>query len=313
QQLLQQADRQAASALDKHLAAIHAFIDERKAGSKAFAERVVSLRGKWETVKAEIGYNSDYARFLQEAFAEHIFPIEELEKAVSAAVRSYLAELESLEDDLLVRLRADLADDELPRRAIPALGSDDAFRRHYHQLSQRVSQDLRSDLAAVAARELFIWHAGNIATDLTLMAGAAIAGRLGLSTAILAAGAESTWQTLGVGLIVCFVLDAVVNRIIKAAGYDVEEQIAARIEETLSDLGRTITDGDPEARDQLEQLKVMQRADPNEKVRTACAEAIASVEAGTQLYGLRRELSKISAARASVRNETLRRLIQENE
>src|SRR5579859_4409417 len=53
--LLEQADRQTAQALDKHLAAIHAFLDERKAGSRAFAERLLSLRGKWELVKAEIG------------------------------------------------------------------------------------------------------------------------------------------------------------------------------------------------------------------------------------------------------------------
>ncbi len=313
QPLLEEADRFSASALNRHLSGIHAFLDERKAGTRAFAERMVGLQGKWETLKAQIGYSSEFAVFLSEAFAEHVFPMQELEKVVSTSVRSYLAELEAIDDDLLVRLRADLSDDELPRLAIPALRSDEALRRHYHELSQRVTRDLSTDLAVVAAREFFIWHASNIATDLTLQVGAAIASRLGLSTTLLAAGAESTWQTLGVGLVVCFVLDAVINRIIKATGYDAEEQIAARVDETLSALGRTITDGDPEARDRLEQLNAMQYADPNEKVRAACARAIASIQAGTQLYGLKGELTKIGAARASVRKETLRRLIQESE
>jgi hypothetical protein len=101
----------------------------------------------------------------------------------------------------------------------------------------------------------------------------------------------------------------VVNRIIKAAGYDAGEKIAERIAQTLGDLGRTITDGDPAARATLESLKAMQRDDPDADVRTACAEAIRSIEAGTQLYGLRRELSTLTAARASLRKEALRRLI----
>jgi hypothetical protein len=310
---LEQASHQATQALDKHLATIHAFLDEHKAGSKAFAERLLGLKGKWELVKAEIGDGNSYAAFLQEAFAEHVFPMEELEKAVATAVRNCLAEWESIDDDLLVRLRADLADDVMPRTVIPALGSDQALRSHYHELSQRVVQDLRTDLAVVAGRELFLWQASNVATDLTLQVGAAMAARLGFSSTLLTAGAASTWQTLGVGLVVAIVLDAVVNQIIKAAGYDAEEHLAQRVEETLTDLGRSITDGDPEARTTLAKLKAMNGDDPDEEVRAACAQAISSIEGGTRLYGLRRELTKIGAARASLRKETLRRLIQESE
>jgi hypothetical protein len=313
QPLLEQADRQAAHALEKHLASIHAFLDEHQAGSKAFAEQMLSWEATGKLVLAEIGNNNSYAEFLQQAFAEHLFPMEQLEKAVNTAVRGYLAELESLDEELLVRLRRDVADDELPRIAIPALGSDQALRRHYHDLSERVTQDLRTDLAVVAGREFFLWHAGNLATDLTLQVGAAIAARMGFSTTFFAAGAASTWQTLGVGLIVGFVLDDVVKRLIKAAGYDAEAQIAQRVGENLSNLARTITDGSPEARATLEKLKAMQRDDPDQEVRAACAQAIASIEAGTQLYGLRRELTQIGAARASLRRETLRRLIQESE
>lgn len=313
QPLLEQADRRAAQLLDKHLASIHAFLDQRKAGSRAFAERMLSIRGKWEALKSLIGDDSDYTAFLQEAFAEHLFPMDELKKVVDAAVRSYLAELESIDDDLLVRLRADLGDDALPRIAIPALSSEQALRNHYHELSQRVAQDMRFDLAVLAGRELFSWPAGNIATDLTMQVGAALATRLGISTALFEAGAASTWETLGISLIVSFVLDAVIDRIIKAAGYDAEQKIAERVEETLSGLGRTITDGDANARAALETLKAMQRAAPDTRQRAECAQAIQSIETGTQLYGLRHELTKISAARASLRRETLWRLIHESE
>jgi hypothetical protein len=140
-----------------------------------------------------------------------------------------------------------------------------------------------------------------------------VATRLGISGAILSAGAASSWRTLGVGLVVALALDAVVNRIIKAAGYDAEEKVAERVAQMLDELGSTITDGDPEARATLEKLKAMQRDDPDQEVRAASAEAVKSIEAGTQLYGIRRELTKIAAARASLRKDTLRRLIHDNE
>jgi hypothetical protein len=313
QPLLAAAERQATATLDKRLDSIHAFLDERKPGARAFAERLLSLRGKWELVKSHIGDQGDYAAFLQEAFGEHLFAMQDLEKAVATAVRSYLAELESIEEELLVRLRADLADDELPRTVIPVLRSEQALRSHYHELSQRVAEDVRTDLGIVAGREVVLWQATNVATDLTLEVGAAVVSRLGISSTILAAGAASTWRTLGVGLVVGFVLDVVINRIIKAAGYDAEEKVAERVVQMLDDLGRTITDGDPEARATLKKLKAMQKDDPNPEVRAACTEAVGSMEAGTRLYGLRRELTKISAARASLRKETLRRLIHDRE
>ncbi|MGH7226028.1 MAG: hypothetical protein ACRELF_22665, partial [Gemmataceae bacterium] len=67
------------------------------------------------------------------------------------------------------------------------------------------------------------------------------------------------------------------------------------------------------ARVTLAKLKDMQRDDPEPHIRAACAEAIHSIEAGAQLHGLRRELSNIGTARASLRKETLRRLIHESE
>jgi len=49
----------------------------------------------------------------------------------------------------------------------------------------------------------------------------------------------------------------------KTAGSDTEQQTARRVEETLSDPGRTITGGDPQARATLERLKTMQSAEAN--------------------------------------------------
>lgn len=314
--LLADAERQAAVALDKQLGTIAAFLAERKPGTRAFAERMLSLRGKWELVKAQVATDSDqeYARFLDESFAELVFRADDLRQVVETAIRGYLAELEGIEANLLVRLRADLSEDELPLQAvIPALRSDEALSRHYCELAGRLTRDLHTDLAFVAGRELVVWEATTVATELTMKAGAAVAARLGVSAGIIAVGAASTWTTLGVGLVVAIVVDAVINQIIKAAGYDAEERVAERVGQTLDDLGRTITEGDAEVRASLARLKAMQTDDPDAEVRAACQQAIARIEAGSQIYGLRAELSKIAAARASLRKEALRRLIHDTE
>ncbi len=132
--LLADADRQAAAALDRQLATIHAFLVQRKPGTRAFAEQMLSLRGKWELIKSQVTTDGDqvYARFLDDTFAEHVFRADELRQVVEAAIRAYLAELEGIEANLLVRLRGDLSEDKLPlQTVIPALRSDEALSRHY--------------------------------------------------------------------------------------------------------------------------------------------------------------------------------------
>jgi hypothetical protein len=309
--LLADAERQAAAALDKHLASVHAFLAGRKPGSRAFAEAVLGLRGKWELVKSQVGSGGEgeYAAFLQGAFCEHLFRGEELEQAVAAAARAYLSEIEGIEDALLVRLRADLADGDPPPAALP-VGPDRALREHYRELAGRVEQDLRTDLAYVAGREALSWTVlQGLVNAVTRRVVTAVAVRAGFSSAGLAASTAFSAVTFGASLVAFFVLDYVIDKIVQAAGYDAGEKVAGRVAQALDELGRVLTDGDPAARATLEKLKAMQKDDPDAGVRSACAEAVKSIEAGARLFGLRGELTKVAAARASVRKEALRRLI----
>jgi hypothetical protein len=311
------AEQEAAQALDKHLASIPAFLTERRPGGRAFAEKLVSLRGKWQLVKAQVTSSGDqeYAAFLAAAFAEHLFRAEDLQAAVAAAVRGFLIELDGIEARLLVRLRADLSQDELPLAdLIPALRSDVTFTNHYRTLAERLARDLSTDLAVVALREAFLWQASTIVTDLTIQVGVAVGARLGVSAGVLTAGAASAWTTFGVGLVVSIILDAALNEILKVAGYDAEEKVARRVSDMLGELGRTLTDGDPAARDALAQLQRLQTDDPDADVRAACQEAVRRIAANRcLLHGLRGELSTLSAARDRLRRESLRRLFSDNE
>ena len=172
------------------------------------------------------------------------------------AVHGYLSELVGIENQLLVRLRADLADSDLPiGEVIPALCSDTVFRNRFDAMVTHVVPLLDKDLKVTAGREVASFVGSEIATVITVRVGAAVMTRLGVSAGVVSAGAASSWATLGLGLV---------------AGYDAEERVAARVDEMLDDLGHMMVDGDPEAATTLEQLKRMQTDDPDQEVRTEC-------------------------------------------
>jgi hypothetical protein len=315
--LLAQAEQAGVAALDRHLATIPAFITERKQGTRAFSARLLGLRGKWELIKTRFRTEGEdeYARWLRDQFADNLFRSEELQQTVEAAIRAYLSELVGIEGQLLIRLRADLADSELQvQEAIPALWSDAVLRQRYDMMMTLTLPLLDKDLKVTAVREAASFVGSEIATAITLKVGAAVMARLGVSAGILTTGAASGWATFGIGLVIGFVVDQAIGEIMKAAGYDAEARIAARVDETLDDIGRVITDGDPEARTTLAKLQRMHLEDPDEEVRAACPSAIRLInENSCRLRGLRGELSKINAARASLRKEALSRLVHNPE
>jgi hypothetical protein len=274
--LLAAADQEIAAALNKHLAAIPRFLDERQAGVRAFAERLTGLRGKWEILKAQVASDGDqdYAQFLADEFAEHVFRDDDLQRVVESAIRGFLSELEAIEARLLVRLRADLADDALQKIVIPALRSDAELHRQFRGLSVRLASTMTTDLALTAGRELLLWQGGNLVGNLALRAAAGVAGRLGASGAILAAGASSSWASFGVSIAAAWVLDQILTQILKAAGYDAEDQVVAHVTDMLGGLGRRLTNGNPDA----------------------------------DIPGLRAELRKLAAARATLRRQALHQL-----
>jgi hypothetical protein len=314
--LLAQAEQAGVVALDRHLVTVPAFLTERKQGTRAFAAQLLGLRGKWELIRTRFrsGGDDDYAQWLSDQFAEKLFRGEELEKTVEAAVNAYLSELSGIDNQLLIRLRIDLADsDQQVQEAIPALGSDAILRERYDRMITTTLPLLHKDLKITAAREVISFVGSEIATAITIRIGAAVMARLGVSTSILTAGAASGWATFGIGLVAGLVVDQIIGQIIKAAGYDAEKKIAARVDETLDDIGRVITEGDPAARATLAKLQRMQQDDPDEEVRAACTRAVSLIENGCRLHGLRGELTKINAARASLRKEALFRLVHNPE
>jgi hypothetical protein len=309
---LLKANKRAEKALADRLKSITDYLDGRKEGTQAFADDVLSLKGKWELAKSQVKSNGDqeFAAFLSEAFRKHVFSAADLKKAIEGAVRGFLADLEGIEAKLLVDLREDLTDAE--KDVLPHFKSEESFSKHYRDLSDRVARDLKVDLGVAASRELLSLSTGPLIVSVTTKVGTAIASRLGISSGLLAAGAGASWATLGASLAAAIILDQVIDQIIRAAGYDAETKVAARVNEMLDELGRFIVKGSPNAHEALEELHTVLERKETTEVKAVARKVILEIEHGGKL-GLQWELAGISATRSSRLREVLVRLYYQKE
>lgn len=251
--------------------AIRQWFTDRKEGSKPFAESALSLRSKWNLARSKLpgplgGKSNAHRDYLNRQFAEHVFSPDEFRKAIEAAAAFYADQVQATENDLLVALRADL--DDFPLEDLPglrsALLSHDQFERVIREVTPAVARDLGLD----CVREVTSFAVSEVAAVVLTAA----VTRLGVSTGILAAGAGTSWATLGVSLVAAVAIDHVVGRVIDYVR-DPTGQLARQIDTLLDEFGGLVIEGDP--------------ATP----------------------GLRSALSKFDATRSHLRHEALRRLI----
>jgi hypothetical protein len=236
-QHLAEADTRSAEAIDARLKPVRELFARGRKGADGFAAEALSWQGKWQFVRGLTDGGATHRAFLAKAFAWHVFNAEELEEALTAAVRGYLDDLDGYEAEMLVRLRADLADPGRPADLLPpALRGDEAFRAAYRKLAEEIAADLRKDIAVTAGSEVALFVASDIAAQVALQAARAAATQLGLDAGLLGGGAVSGLATLGVGMVVALILDAVLDQVLKLAGHDPEAEVAAKVRRTLSDL-----------------------------------------------------------------------------
>ena len=125
---------------------------------------MLSWDSKWEYVKGIVGGSESHRRYLAEAFARDVFSPEDLRAAMESVVKAYLDDVEGYEGEMLVQLRADLANIDRPNEVLPAkLRSNEEFRREYQKLSGGVVKELRSDVSVTVGRELGILIASDVA------------------------------------------------------------------------------------------------------------------------------------------------------
>jgi hypothetical protein len=154
--------------------------------------------------------------------------------------------LTGIENQMLVRIRADLSD--LPPYALPQLTDDRQWSAAYEQAlltaQDRIAASLKTDLSADMASLI----AGEVM--------ALVAVRMGVSAGVLAAGAGSSVATFGVGLVVGLIVDQIIAWVWDW-WQDPRGELAAHVSGKLREMRQLIIDGDganPGLRGKLEQF-----------------------------------------------------------
>jgi hypothetical protein len=273
------AEQNSASAADKYAKRVQEFFAERKKGARAFAEEALSWSGKWSFMMSKMPWagEGDYNQFLRETFEQHVFKEEDLASLIKAAVGGYASELAGIENETLLAIRADLSDSDLARQEqLPALQSDDAFRRSYAAMMESVLPIVTKDAAVTAGREIASFVALDIATTIALDILATVGAQLGIEGGILGSGVASGAATLGIGLVAAILADMALDWVMKQAGYDPAGEIAAKVFQSLDTVETLLLNGDH-----------------------------------TGKGGLCRELAKLREQRSTLRREALKKLVLE--
>jgi hypothetical protein len=304
----------AAKAADKHLTTIDNFFEQRTKGTKAFAEQLLSLKGKWKFVRGQIWTEEqqEHAAFIRSEFERHVFTTKDLNEVVASAIAGYVAEIQGLENQLLIQLRADISQSDLAAgEVLPAIGSQEKFDAEYSRLATSVTRLIARDLQTDVARELVSFIASDLAAKISVKMLTVVATKLGISSGIFSKGSQgaaSSVATFGLTIAAAILVDLLIDEILKAAGNDPASQVAARVDSILFGLRDCIKDGIAEAKVDYEELRGLAASDPDAEVRAAAAEAADSIAKSGNL-GLRRELLQIHQQRAIARREAVKLLI----
>jgi hypothetical protein len=170
-----------------------------------YSQSILGWKSKWNLILDKLpGNDKDrHEEFLKQQFEQTIFSPEQLEAAVTQAIRERLVQVRDIENQMLVRLRADI--EELPQLAHidghSAIEFESRLQSALLEASEVVSEDLSSNIES----QLVSLLAGEVMAQVAI--------RLSVSAGILSTGAASGWATLGIGLVAGVVIDQIVTRI----------------------------------------------------------------------------------------------------
>ncbi len=228
------AEQRANAAVDTHLQILEEFFKEVRRRIPRFATEALGFHSKWRCVADYLPLvRGDHSSFLQARFREHLFSPEQLQNVIEQVVRSFLAELDSVDSRLLVDVQADLSDlpPVLPLQQFDADRLEESFRR----ILQRVQDDVVTDASRNVGQTVVSLVAGEVLTSVAL--------RMGISASVLGGGAASSLGTLGIGFAVGLIVDQLVSAIWDWWA-DPRGQLVAELEHRFQDLQRLLVDGD---------------------------------------------------------------------
>ena len=221
--------------IEGHLIAVRTFFDNSKNNTRQFAQVAIGWGSKWRLIADHIPFTkgSRHETYIRGQFEQTVFSAKQLENVVSSAVSDYLAEIRSVENQMLVWLRADVAG--FPE-AYPIAHLDEAqLRTKFDEAIQRAIAATGSQVQADIETQLVSIIGGEVLTQVAI--------RLGISAGILGTGAASGWATLGIGVVVGIIVDQIVSWVWDWWA-DPTGNLASNLDAKLDEMRTLICDGD---------------------------------------------------------------------
>ncbi len=170
--LLDQADRDAQQAVSAQIDVIASFFEEAKQHTPALADEVLSWSGHWRFLADHVpgAGTGRHEAFLDAAIAEHLFTRDQLQSRIQVAVAAYLRAEHAIEDQLLVQLRQDLADLDVP--VCGPLLDDKTVRAALDRLTELAAAQASVGLRVDVSREVASLVAGEVLARVAVRRGA---------------------------------------------------------------------------------------------------------------------------------------------
>ncbi len=251
---LEIAQEEALAALTRRTQQVADFFTERQKNLHKYAERVLSLKSKWELAWSKMpkADKDGHAKFLKDEFAKIVFSKADLDKAISVATEDYVRDVNAIENALLTKVRADIQDFPECAAMLSATNTDELFRARFAatvtQLSQKTQTDLQVGVGQLVGSE--------IAAAIAIQVGKAIATRLGVSAGVLGTGAALGPETLGVSILAGIVVDQGISWI-GSWFYDPTSEIEAKLKTSLAELSALVVRGDDKTRGLVQEFTTL--------------------------------------------------------
>lgn len=197
------ADQESQQKISEQIKPLDDFFADVKTRTPRFAEEVLGWKSKWKFVVDKVPFTKGgrHAEFLRQAFEKHLFASADLTRATGQVSQGYSDVLAAIENQMLMRIRADLQD--LPPACLPAFANqtrlETAFQAAVAQTMEHVGKEVQADVGTLLV---------SVVTE-EVLTGVAI--RLGVSAGVLGAGVGSSWATLGVGVVVSLIVDQIIS------------------------------------------------------------------------------------------------------
>lgn len=255
------AEAQVEANLQTDLAAVQEFFTGARQRTPGYAETVLGWKSKFKLIGDYVTGRQAHSAFLQQEFEGTIFSGGELDQLLQQTLSTYLRETDDIEAQMLVRLQADL--DQLPAGSLPSLVDVNQLRAVLGDALQQAAQSARTELGAAVGRELVSYVAGEVLTI--------AATQLATSAGVLTVGAGSSWATMGVGVVVGIIIDALVSKLYEWR-FNPAGKLARVLNNELDQLESLILHGtsqSPGLRDRLSQYTALRNAARRQAIERA--------------------------------------------